>query len=294
MSYILDALKRADAERGRGQVPGLNAQPLGGTQAAPARSGARWGWVVAGAVLVLLAAAAWWALRPVASGDGCRNAAACRRTCRTDPTGARCAAASRGVTRSVAPQPGAQPAPAPQHQPHRRPPTSSRTGTPRRIRPTRADRREEAGVGRRLCKSPLPRPHRQARPARLPATAPGARGDHAVASPPVAPTRRHKPASCASVVVAHAPPAPRRRRPVAAAVQVAPLLSELPESAKRGLPTLTITGAVASDNPAQRLLLVNGQVLPQGAMAAPEVLIEEIQARSATFTFRGTRFRIAF
>ena len=29
MSYILDALKRADAERGRGQVPGLNAQPLG-------------------------------------------------------------------------------------------------------------------------------------------------------------------------------------------------------------------------------------------------------------------------
>jgi len=94
-------------------------------------------------------------------------------------------------------------------------------------------------------------------------------------------------------VVAHAPGA-KASAPVAAAVQVAPLLSELPESAKRGLPTLTITGAVASDNPAQRLLLVNGQVLPQGAMAAPEVLIEEIQARSATFTFRGTRFRVAF
>ena len=29
-------------------------------------------------------------------------------------------------------------------------------------------------------------------------------------------------------------------------------------------------------------------------MAAPEVLIEEIQARSATFNFRGTRFRITF
>lgn len=37
MSYILDALKRADAERGRGQVPGLNAQPLG---ASPEPSGA--------------------------------------------------------------------------------------------------------------------------------------------------------------------------------------------------------------------------------------------------------------
>jgi general secretion pathway protein B len=38
MSYILDALKRADAERGRGQVPGLNAQPLG---ASPEPSGSR-------------------------------------------------------------------------------------------------------------------------------------------------------------------------------------------------------------------------------------------------------------
>ena len=28
MSYILDALKRAEAERERGQVPGLNAQPV--------------------------------------------------------------------------------------------------------------------------------------------------------------------------------------------------------------------------------------------------------------------------
>ena len=29
MSYILDALQRADAERERGTVPGLHAQPLG-------------------------------------------------------------------------------------------------------------------------------------------------------------------------------------------------------------------------------------------------------------------------
>ena len=39
---------------------------------------------------------------------------------------------------------------------------------------------------------------------------------------------------------------------------------------------------------------VNGLVLPQGATAAPEVVIEEIRARSATFNFRGTRFRVGF
>jgi general secretion pathway protein B len=114
------------------------------------------------------------------------------------------------------------------------------------------------------------------------------------AAPPATPSAAAPPSAVAPTP-AKAGKAPaavaKASAPVAA---VAPLLSELPESAKRGLPTLTITGAVASDNPAQRLLLVNGQVLPQGAMAAPEVMIEEIQARSATFTFRGTRFRIAF
>jgi general secretion pathway protein B len=72
------------------------------------------------------------------------------------------------------------------------------------------------------------------------------------------------------------------------------MLAEVPESARRGLPALNVTGAVYSENPAQRLLLVNGLVLPQGATAAPEVVIEEIRARSATFNFRGTRFRVGF
>jgi general secretion pathway protein B len=60
MSYILDALKRADAERERGQVPGLHAHPLG-EGSADARRGtprwALWGGLAAGAVV--LAALAW-------------------------------------------------------------------------------------------------------------------------------------------------------------------------------------------------------------------------------------------
>ncbi|HJV70641.1 general secretion pathway protein GspB [Ideonella sp.] len=61
MSYILDALKRADAERERGQVPGLHAHPLGEAGGAP-RPGAapRWAlWAGVAVGAMVLAALAW-------------------------------------------------------------------------------------------------------------------------------------------------------------------------------------------------------------------------------------------
>ena len=61
MSYILDALQRADAERERGQVPGLHAHPLGEGGSADARPGTpRWAlWGGLAAAAVVLAALAW-------------------------------------------------------------------------------------------------------------------------------------------------------------------------------------------------------------------------------------------
>lgn len=76
-----------------------------------------------------------------------------------------------------------------------------------------------------------------------------------------------------------------------AAVSI-PLLSELSNTVRSQIPALTITGAVYSKNPGQRLLLVNNQVLNQGHLAAPEVTLEEIRANSSVFSFRGTKFRL--
>lgn len=65
MSFILDALRRAESERARGQVPGLHA-PAPLPDPAATRS-ARPSWVLWGALLLLLAGAAlWWLLRPPA------------------------------------------------------------------------------------------------------------------------------------------------------------------------------------------------------------------------------------
>ncbi len=63
MSYILDALRRADAERQQGGVPGLHtpASP----QAAPPAAQNRWLlWCGAALLLLLLGALVWWWTRP--------------------------------------------------------------------------------------------------------------------------------------------------------------------------------------------------------------------------------------
>lgn len=65
MSYILDALKRADAERERGHVPGLHTRSTPGPDAPPTRAGriGTRGRLTALAVLLALGAVLWWWLR---------------------------------------------------------------------------------------------------------------------------------------------------------------------------------------------------------------------------------------
>jgi general secretion pathway protein B len=71
MSYILDALRRADSERERGSVPGLHTQPVP-PGSADARTGAParpWAWIAVGLSLGLLMPLAWLAWRPQTPAD---------------------------------------------------------------------------------------------------------------------------------------------------------------------------------------------------------------------------------
>ena len=224
MSYILDALKRADAERERGAVPGLYARQATGPVFQAARSLQQRAWMAAAALLALAGLAAtslWIWQRPYA-------------------------AVRLAAVETAAPQPPvplAQPAP---------------------------------------VLLPMPMPATPAAAAAPPAPA---------ASRPV-PSARPAPAP--------APPPPRPKAdPVARQTPSQPVLpavrpfSDLSEDLRRQIPPLAITGSVYSSSPGKRLLLVNNQVLAQGSLAAPEVTLEEIQAKSSVFSFRGTRFRVA-
>jgi general secretion pathway protein B len=64
MSYILDALRRAEAERERGQLPGLHTQPVAISSTAPTPVGPRpvLPWMGVLAALLLLGTLLWWLL----------------------------------------------------------------------------------------------------------------------------------------------------------------------------------------------------------------------------------------
>jgi general secretion pathway protein B len=202
MSYILDALQRAEAERERANVPGLNARPVPPSAAPTALSTRQRAALSAVAVALLgTAAAGMWAWRA-----------------RVDIPVAEPAAQAKPATALVPVVP-------------------------------------------------------------LDATT--------VAAPPVARVVAPKPAPTSP------PPSEKLAAPGSSAAASLPLLTELPDDIRRQIPALTINGAVYSDNPAQRLLLVNGQVLSQGSLAAPDLTLERIGANTSEFSFRGTRFRIA-
>ena len=67
MSYILDALKKADAERERSAVPGLHAHPQDDPAGRERREGLPWPAIAIGAIVLLAAALGWvlWSDRGV-------------------------------------------------------------------------------------------------------------------------------------------------------------------------------------------------------------------------------------
>ncbi len=242
MSYILDALKRADAERGRGAVPGLHTRQLPNpNESHPAAPGARsalWLGVAAALALAGIAGGLWLWQRPAAAPLAVV----------VQPVVA-AAPASAALAPPVVPIAPEKPA--------------ALTATPAKTVAPVANVRIKA----------KPEPTRAA---------------PAVATPLPVPAPPKTPAKAAPVAKPAAPAAP-----ASTTVASVPLLSELPDALRRQVPTISITGAVYAENPAQRLLLVNNLVLTQGTLAAPEVKLEEIQARSSIFSFRGTRFRVA-
>jgi len=236
MSYILEALKRAEAERDRGAVPTLHSQPRASSAAT---SGARAVSPMVGALSALLVVALvviatlWWRGRGAADSAPVTAAPAAQPAAVAPPVVA--AAPTTPTT------PAAPPAPAPRPKPAQAP---------------------------------------------LPAAAPAAQP-----TPP--------PARAAAV-------APALPVPVVAAAKTAPVVpaaeapsriyavAELPPDVRQQLPRISINGASYSEQPAYRMLIVNGQVFHEKDEITGGLVLESIGPKSAVLRFNGYRFSQGF
>lgn len=247
MSYILDALKKADAEREQGQVPGLHTPTAQlETDLTPGHGRTPAPWVLGlGAALVLAAlGAAWLWTRPLGS---------------TVPTSAQPALAQAPQALPPTAASAQIPAPALTTAP---PPVMAAPVTPPAATPAPA------------VQPPTPAVQPAVRPPVI--TLPRTSLPAAATSPPArAPI--------------HVDPAP-----TPAASAKVPTLAELPEDVRLSLPTLTVSGAMYSDQPASRMLLINNRVFHEGDQPVAGLVLEEIRLKSAVFRYRGTRYAVSY
>jgi general secretion pathway protein B len=257
MSYILDALRRADSERERGAVPSLNAQPeplLPDDEPAPPGA-RRWILLAAGlGVIVLLGGTLAWALT--------RSAPA--------PAGPAGAATAMGNSQVPAGTPNAPP-----------PGTGVGGGAPGASAPSLPPLPPEAYAPPPAAPKPVARAEPAAGGLASTATAPAA----------VAPARSPGAAGAAGARRA-APSAPgdgRGAEPPRVYAQ-----HELPEEVRLGIPALVVNGSVYSKSAADRFLIINGQIVHENGVVAPDVVLEQIKQRSAVLRSKGFRFEITF
>jgi len=260
VSLILDALKRADAERARaqGRLPALQDEVLAARVSqpvvssfdpqAPLRPAPPPAWArprVAAALLggVLLLGLAMLALGPARRAEAPPQPAA------------------SGPAAPAAPVPASAPVAAPAPAPAPAPAAA----------PVRANQSAK-------LPKPQPAPAAAAQPAKPPPQA-----------SPVQAAQADQKAQAKVPAQATTPAAPPQATTPAASAPL-PGYADLPDTVKAGMPRLVLSGIVYSADPASRMLLVNGQVFREGDAVAAGLVLERIGPRQATFSINGTRF----
>ena len=156
MSYILDALRRAQAERGRGSVPDLHtpATPVTGLPVAMAGAAPGMAWLLAGLVMAAgLAGAAWWLWRTPTAPVAPAAPVAAPKAESAAPVTASVAEATQAPAAPPAPAPAPTPVPTPAPAPQR---VEKRAPEPRQ--PRRAATAPESAQ----AQAPEPKPARPA------------------------------------------------------------------------------------------------------------------------------------
>ncbi len=71
-------------------------------------------------------------------------------------------------------------------------------------------------------------------------------------------------------------------------------VNDLPEAIRREQPKLSVGGAMHSANPANRMLILNGQVFHEGDQVTADLVLEQIKLKSAVLVYKGYRYSISY
>ncbi len=249
MSYILEALKKADAERERGSVPGLHTQtePLPADEQPPFRATPVAIWIVAGVSLsaaLVMGYALWGRNAPIEAGaEALPEQSMPTLHAKSDPAQTE-PSAQMGQTESGQVSGNAPMANEPTAlAKHRAEPKS------------RKDKVSSASSGQNGSSNESTTSSKSADA-----------GTVAMPKPTARPSPAHTPLS----------------------------LSELPENIRRELPQLSIGGAMHSDAPSSRILILSNGVFHEGDQPAPGLILEEIKLKSAVFNYKGYRYSVNY
>lgn len=259
MSYILDALKKAEQERQRGSVPDL--QTLQDDIIPKPRRKLRAGPVIALLLVIAAATTVWWFSQ---SSSGSKTG--------QPPVGQQAEPALRETS---AVSQGSPPAGPVQAAPRPIPETNKETTV---IKEISVDRPvvTHADIGRNLPETP--------RPVQRPvpkADLPPERSTQPVARP-AALARNEGPTASPKPVATEAPPSPDRLY----------ALRDLPASVRKGLPPLSLSAFMYASDPAGRMVRVNDQMLHEGQDLSPGLRLQEITPDGVIFSYQGFRISV--
>jgi general secretion pathway protein B len=282
MSYILEALKKAQAERQLGNAPTLHAPQV--QTAPPGAAASRKPLAIglgAGALVAALGALLVWQRTPAPAPSPAAGAAAM-------PAVAGPAAVPAAPAVPTAAGPGlAANAPAGAARPAAGAALNTlEVSAPPAPEPVPAPPSPSAPVAARSA-------HVAAAPAHAAPSGAGRAGNDTPAT--AAPARSPAMAEATAAPAPRAAPAPAPAAPAAAAPEDSlPYLRQLPDTIQRDIPRVTFGGYMYSANPADRLLLVDKTLRHEGEEVGPGLVLEKLLPKAAVMNFRGIRYRVAY
>lgn len=278
MSLILEALKKSEAERRLGHAPGLmDAQPR-----ARRRRSAVGRWALVTALMVAIGGTAYWyGQRNPPTMPAPEQASALQPKPETGSAGPKPTANTPASVQAPATAVQAQATPSASATPAIVPPATRLPSDPA-FASVERESRPQLPVSVPATASPVaPMPVQTAAPSTAPADAP-------TAIPATAAATASATDSASSI--APAPVAPAAAAPPA--TEILPELSSIGHEARGQLPPLKISMHVYTEDPAGRVVIIDGRRLREGDALDARLRLAEIRRDGSVIELDGRRYRL--